>query len=140
MAESQIKLDIVTPDATVYSETVAHVVIPTLNGKIDVFQHHVPVIDKLQAGDLKIRKDGVDELLAVGSGFVEIYSEKVSIITDQAIKIAEVDEAEIDEAVKRADEALSEGSKSNIDAAQMELLEAAAKFERARKLAKGKAR
>ena len=140
MAESQIKLDIVTPDATVYSETVEHVVIPTLNGKIDVFQHHVPVIDKLQAGDLKIRKDGVDEYLAVGSGFVEIYSEKVSVITDQAIKIAEVDEAEIDEAVKRADEALSEGSKSNIDAAQMELLEAAAKFERARKLAKGKAR
>ena len=140
MAESQIKLDIVTPDATVYSETVEHVVIPTLNGKIDVFQHHVPVIDKLQPGDLKIRKDGVDEFLAVGSGFVEIYSEKVSIITDQAIKIAEVDEAEIDEAVKRADEALSEGSKSNIDAAQMQLLEAAAKFERARKLAKGKAR
>ena len=140
MAESQIKLDIVTPDATVYSETVEHVVIPTLNGKIDVFQHHVPVIDNLQAGDLKIRKDGVDEYLAVGSGFVEIYSEKVSVITDQAIKIAEVDEAEIDEAVKRADEALSEGSKSNIDAAQMELLEAAAKYERARKLAKGKAR
>jgi F-type H+-transporting ATPase subunit epsilon len=140
MAESQIKLDIVTPDATVYSETVEHVVIPTLNGKIDVFQHHVPVIDKLQPGDLKIRKDGVDEYLAVGSGFVEIYSEKVSIITDQAIKIAEVDEAEIDEAVKRADEALREGSKSNIDAAQMQLLEAAAKFEQARKLAKGKAR
>ena len=140
MAENHIKLDIVTPDATVYSETVDHVVIPTLNGKIDVFQHHVPVIDKLQPGDLKIRKDGVDEYLAVGSGFVEIYAEKVSIITDQAIKVADVDNTEIEEAVKRAEEALSEGRKSNIDAAQMQLLEAAAQYERARKMAKGKAR
>jgi F-type H+-transporting ATPase subunit epsilon len=140
MAETHIKLDIVTPDATVYSETVDHVVVPTLNGKIDVFQHHVPVIDKLQPGDLKIRKDGVDEYLAVGSGFVEIYAEKVSIITDQAIKVADVDNTEIEEAVKRAEEALSEGRKSNIDAAQMQLLEAAAQYERARKMAKGKAR
>ena len=140
MAENHIKLDIVTPDATVYSETVDHVVVPTLNGKIDVFQHHVPVIDKLQPGDLKIRKDGVDEYLAVGSGFVEIYAEKVSIITDQAIKVADVDNTEIEEAVKRAEEALSEGRKSNIDAAQMQLLEAAAQYERARKMAKGKAR
>jgi F-type H+-transporting ATPase subunit epsilon len=140
MAETHIKLDIVTPDATVYSETVDHVVVPTLNGKVDVFQHHVPVIDKLQPGDLKIRKDGVDEYLAVGSGFVEIYAEKVSIITDQAIKVADVDNTEIEEAVKRAEEALSEGRKSNIDAAQMQLLEAAAQYERARKMAKGKAR
>jgi F-type H+-transporting ATPase subunit epsilon len=140
MAETHIRLDIVTPDATVYSETVDHVVVPTLNGKIDVFQHHVPVIDKLQPGDLKIRKDGVDEYLAVGSGFVEIYAEKVSIITDQAIKVADVDNTEIEEAVKRAEEALSEGRKSNIDAAQMQLLEAAAQYERARKMAKGKAR
>jgi F-type H+-transporting ATPase subunit epsilon len=140
MAETHIRLDIVTPDATVYSETVDHVVVPTLNGKVDVFQHHVPVIDKLQPGDLKIRKDGVDEYLAVGSGFVEIYAEKVSIITDQAIKVADVDNTEIEEAVKRAEEALSEGRKSNIDAAQMQLLEAAAQYERARKMAKGKAR
>lgn len=140
MAETHIRLDIVTPDATVYSETVDHVVVPTLNGKIDVFQHHVPVIDKLQPGDLKIRKDGVDEYLAVGSGFVEIYAEKVSIITDQAIKVADVDNTEIEEAVKRAEEALSEGRKSNIDAAQMQLLEAAAQYERARKMAKGKTR
>jgi F-type H+-transporting ATPase subunit epsilon len=140
MPDSEIKLEIVTPDNTVYSEIVDHVVVPTANGKIDILQRHAPLIDRLNPSDIKIEKDGKVEYLAVGSGFVEVYSEKVSIITDQAIKVADDDDAAIEEAVKRAENALDEGKKSNFDEAQMQLLEAAAQYERARKLAKGKAR
>ena len=140
MANSEIQLDIVTPDSTVYSEVVNHVVVPTANGKIDILQHHAPLIDRLTPADIKIVKDGKVEYLAVGSGFVEVYAEKISILTDQAIDVSEDDESEIEEAVKRAEEALIEGKKSKIDEAQMQLLEAAAKFERARKLARGRTR
>jgi F-type H+-transporting ATPase subunit epsilon len=140
MANSEIQLDIVTPDSTVYSEVVNHVVVPTANGKIDILQHHAPLIDRLTPADIKIVKDGKVEYLAVGSGFVEVYAEKISILTDQAIDVSDDDESEIEEAGKRAEEALIEGKKSKIDEAQMQLLEAAAKFERARKLAKGKGR
>ena len=138
MPDSKVRLEIVTPDSTVYSEIVEHVVVPTANGKIDLFQRHAPLIDRLEPADVKIVKDGKTEYLAVSSGFVEVYAEKVSIITDQAIMIDEDDQEKIDEAVKRAEEALDEGRKSNIDEAQMQLLEAVAKYERARKLAKGK--
>jgi len=140
MAETEIRLEIVTPDRTVYSEIVDHVVVPTANGKVDLYQHHAPLIDRLEPSDIKIQKDGKIEYLAVGSGFVEVYAEKVSIITDQAILVEDDKQEDIDEAVKRAQDALDEGRKSNIDEAQLQMLEAAAKFERARKLAKGKAR
>ena len=140
MAETEIKLEIVTPDKTVYSEIVDHVVVPTANGKIDILQHHAPLIDRLNPADVKIQKDGKVEYLAVGSGFVEVYSEKVSIITDQAIKVEDDDDSAIEEAIKRAENALDEGKKSQFDEAQIQALEAAAKYERARKLAKGKAR
>ena len=140
MAETEIRLEIVTPDRTVYSEIVTHVVVPTANGKVDLYQHHAPLIDRLEPSDIKVEKDGKIEYLAVGAGFVEVYAEKVSIITDQAILVDEDKHEEIEEAIKRAQDALDEGRKSNIDAAQMQLLEAAAKFEQARKLAKGKAR
>ena len=139
MAETEIRLEIVTPDSTVYSDIVDHVVVPTANGKVDLYQHHAPLIDRLEPSDIKIQKDGKIEYLAVGSGFVEVYAEKVSIITDQAISVEKDNQEEIDEALKRAQDALDEGRKSNIDEAQLQLLEAAAKFERARKLAKGKA-
>ncbi len=139
MAETEIRLEIVTPDSTVYSDIVDHVVVPTANGKVDLYQHHAPLIDRLEPSDIKIQKDGKIEYLAVGTGFVEVYAEKVSIITDQAISVEKDNQEEIDKALKRAQDALDEGRKSNIGEAQLQLLEAAAKFERARKLAKGKA-
>ena len=113
---------------------------PTANGKIDILPHHVPVIDKLIAGDLKVEKNGTVEYLAVSSGFVEVYSEKVSILTDEALKINEQDDSKIEEAVKRAQEALSEGKKSNLDLAAIQKLEAATRFALAQQIAKGKSK
>ena len=135
-----LTLEIVTPDAKVYSEEIDHVVVPTTNGKIDILPHHVPVIDKLITGDLKVEKNGVVEYIAVSSGFVEIYSEKVSILTDEAIKISDQEDSIIEEAVKRAQNALAEGKKSNLDEAAIQKLEASARFALAQQIAKGKSK
>ena len=133
-----LTLEIVTPDAKVYSEEVDHVVVPTTTGKIDILPNHVPIIGKLIAGDLKVEKNGTLDYLAVSSGFVEVYSNKVSILTDEALRISETDDTAIDEAVKRAQEALSEGKKSNLDMAAIQKLEAAARFALANQIAKSK--
>ncbi|MDA8991413.1 ATP synthase F1 subunit epsilon [Opitutales bacterium] len=133
-----IQLEIVTPSETIFSDEVDHVVIPTSTGKIDVLGKHIPIIDKLDAGDIKIVKDGKISYLAVGSGFVEVYSGKVSLLTDQAIDVQKIDEAGIEEAIQRAKEALEEGKKSKIDVAELQKLEAAARFAYAQKVAKGK--
>jgi F-type H+-transporting ATPase subunit epsilon len=135
-----ISLEIVTPSEVVYSEEVNHVVIPTSRGKIDILPHHVPIIDTLSAGDIKIEKEGTTQYLAVGSGFVEVYAEKVSLLTDQAIDISNSDEAEIEEAVNRASEALQDAKQNNFDQSQIDKLEAAARFAFAKKVAKAKAR
>jgi F-type H+-transporting ATPase subunit epsilon len=133
-------LEIVTPDDKIYSEEIDHVVVPTANGKIDVLPNHVPIIDKLVAGDLKVQKEGKTEFLAVNSGFIEVYSDKVSILTDEAIKIGDQDDSAIEEAVQRAQDALNEGKKSNLDHAAIQKLEAAARFALAQQIAKGKSK
>jgi len=135
-----ISLEIVTPSETVYSEDVDHAVIPTLRGKIDVLPNHVPVIDKLVAGDVKVEKDGEVHYLAVGGGFVEVYSNKISLLTDQAVNIDDTNDAEIEEAIKRAEQAITEAKNSNFDQAELDKLEAAARFAFAKKMAKGKSR
>ena len=134
-------LEIVTPEAKVYTETVDEVGLPTSEGRMHVLPHHVPVIAKLDAGEIKVvHRDREDEMLAVGSGFVEVFGDKVSILTDQAINVEEMDDSVIEEAIQRAQEALEEGKKSNIDAAEIERLEAAARFAMAQKIARGKRR
>jgi F-type H+-transporting ATPase subunit epsilon len=135
-----LTLEIVTPDAKVYSEEVDHVVVPTTSGKIDILPNHVPIIGKLIPGDLKVEKNGTLDFLAVSSGFVEVYSNKVSILTDEALIVSKTDDAAIEKAVKRAQEALAEGKKSNLDIAAMQKLEAAARFALAQQIAKGKTR
>ena len=135
-----LTLEIVTPDAKVYSEEVDHVVVPTTSGKIDILPNHVPIIGKLIPGDLKVEKNGSLDYLAVSSGFVEVYSNKVSILTDEALIVSETDDAAIEKAVKRAREALVEGKKSNLDIAAIQKLEAAARFALAQQIAKGKSR
>ena len=131
-------LEIVTPDSIVFSEEVEHVVVPTVNGKIDLLQKHIPIIDRVIPDYIKIKWNGQEKLLAVGSGFVEVYGDKVSVITDQAMDVSNEDEHSIDEAIARAKTSLEEGKKSNLDQAQIELLEAAARFEMAKKIAKSK--
>ena len=133
-----ISLEIVTPSETVFSEEVDHVVVPTSSGKIDVLPNPVPIIDRLVAGDIKIEKNGETEFLAVGSGFVEVYAEKVSLLTDQAINVKETDEDEINQAIEKANKALLEAKSSQLDQAKIEKLEAAARFAFAKKIAKGK--
>ena len=133
-------LEIVTPDAKVFSETVDEVGLPTSEGRMHILPHHVPVIAKLKAGEIKVHRGNDIEMLAVGSGFIEVYGDKVSILTDQAINVEEIDDTEIEEAVKRAKEALEEGKKSNLDAAEIDRLEAEARFAFAKQIARAKRR
>ena len=133
-------LEIVTPDAKVFSETVDEVGLPTSEGRMHILPHHVPIIAKLKAGEIQVHRGKEIEMLAVGSGFIEVYGDKVSILTDQAINVEEIDDTEIEEAIKRAQQALEEGKKSNIDAAEIDRLEAEARFAFAKQVARGKRR
>ena len=51
-------LEIVTQDSIAFSEEVEHVVVPTVNGKIDLLPKHIPIIDRVIAGDIKIKWNG----------------------------------------------------------------------------------
>jgi F-type H+-transporting ATPase subunit epsilon len=103
-----LKLEIVTPESKVYSEDVDMVTLPGVEGEMGVFPMHVPLMTQLTAGEIGVRKDGQDFFLAVGDGFVEITGDKVAILTDMAIKAESIDEAQAEEARKRAEARLAE--------------------------------
>jgi F-type H+-transporting ATPase subunit epsilon len=103
-----LKLEIVTPEAKVYSEDVDMVTLPGVEGEMGIFPMHVPLMTQLTAGEVGVRKGSQDYFLAVGEGFVEITGEKVSILTDMAIKAESIDEAKAEEARKRAEARLAE--------------------------------
>jgi F-type H+-transporting ATPase subunit epsilon len=97
-----LKLEIVTPDATVYSEEVHMVTLPALDGQIGVFPHHVPLLTQVIPGEMIVRKDGRDTFLAIGEGLVLVTGTQVSIVTDMAVAAESIDEAKAEEARQRA--------------------------------------
>lgn len=103
-----LKLEIVTPDAKVFSDNVDMVTLPGVEGEMGIYPMHVPLMTQLAAGEVAVRKDGQDFFLAVGDGFVEVTGESVSIMTDMAIKAENIDAAKAEEARVRAESRLAE--------------------------------
>jgi F-type H+-transporting ATPase subunit epsilon len=102
-----LKLEIVTPEATTYSEQVDMVTLPGVEGEMGIFPMHVPLMTQIVPGEIIVRKNNQDFFLAVGEGFVEITGDAVSILTDMAIKAQDIDETKADEARKRAEARLT---------------------------------
>lgn len=103
-----LKLEIVTPEAKIYSEDVDMVTVPGVEGEMGIYPMHVPLMTQISAGELVARKDGRDHFLAIGEGFVEITGERVAVMTDMAIKADDIDETKAEEARQRAEERLAE--------------------------------
>ena len=97
-----LKLEIVTPDATAYSEDVHMVTLPALEGQIGVYPHHVPLLTQMVPGEMIVRKDGQEVFLAVGEGLVLVTGNQVAIVTDMAVAADSIDEAKAEEARQRA--------------------------------------
>ena len=103
-----LKLEIVTPEGVTYSEQVEMVTLPGSEGEMGIYPNHVPLMTQVAAGEVAARRNGKDEFLAVGEGFVEITGDRVAILTDMAIKADNIDEAKAEEARKRAEARLAE--------------------------------
>lgn len=121
-----LKLEIVTPEAKIYSEDVDMVTLPGVEGEMGIYPMHVPLLTQVTAGEVVALKGGQDFHLAVGEGFAQITFDRVAIMTDMAIRAEDIDESKAEEARKRAEsrlqEKLSEEDLAMVNAALMNSL------------------
>lgn len=103
-----LKLEIVTPEAKVYSEDVDMVTLPGKEGEMGIYPMHIPLMTQVAAGEIVARVGGQESYLAVGDGFVQITGDKVAVMTDMAVEADNIDEAKADDARKRAEARLAE--------------------------------
>ena len=117
-----LRLEIVTPEARTYSEDVDGVTVPGTDGEYGILPLHVPLITILKPGLLKVQKGGQELLLATGGGFAEVMPDRVSILTDMALRDTEVDEAAAQAAMDRAKAAMADKTLSSEAQAEAEAL------------------
>jgi F-type H+-transporting ATPase subunit epsilon len=103
-----LQLEIVTPEAKVFSDFVEMVTLTGIDGDMGIYPEHMPVMTQLVAGEIIVRKEGENIFLAVGDGFVQVTGKRVAILTDMAIKADDIDEAKAEEAQRKAEARLAQ--------------------------------
>lgn len=121
-----LTLEIVTPEAKVYSDTIDSVVIPTVEGEIGVLPGHLPLLTQIEHGELRVTKGAVSSLLAVSGGFAQIDGDKVRVLAEHAITEEKIDEHAVEAALKRAEEELK--AAKDMDPQQYEHLQSLVRY------------
>jgi F-type H+-transporting ATPase subunit epsilon len=113
-----IRIEIVTPEKLAYSDEVDAVILPGSEGELGILPRHAPLISLLGAGELRVRKGGLEESFAIVGGFVQVLPDKVVVMAETADLAAEIDLERAQEARRAAERALEAGLVEPIDLAQ----------------------
>jgi F-type H+-transporting ATPase subunit epsilon len=101
-----LKLEIVTPEARIFSDEVDSVVLPGAEGEMGVLPAHSNLVTTLKPGELVYSKGGKSTHFAVGEGLVEVTGTTTRVLTDMAIDADAIDEKVVQDALDRAKHAL----------------------------------
>ena len=107
---NQLQLEVVTPQRRVLSESVNSVTIPGLGGEMQILPGHAALISELQTGVLTYNQDGTTFQLHVSGGFVEVNSDRVSVLAEVAERPEEIDVARARLAREHTEKTLSSWS------------------------------
>ena len=139
---SSLRIDIVTAERVVYSEDVDAVIAPGIEGQLGILPHHAPLMTILQAGELRVRRGGEEDSLAISGGFLEVRPDKVIVLADTAERAEEIDVTRAEAAKQRAEQRLADRRTPGLDESRCETalqraiarLTVAEKIKRRRKL------
>jgi F-type H+-transporting ATPase subunit epsilon len=128
-------VDVVSAQESIYSGEARFVVLPGEAGELGIYPRHTPLITRVKPGSVRIEKpDGSEEFVFIAGGILEVQPNRVTVLSDTAIRGKDLDEEKANEARAAAEEALR-NAKSEIDLAkaQSELAVMAAQIAALRK-------
>ena len=130
MAEN-IKLEVVTPEKSVVSESAQIVMAPGILGEFGVLSGHTPFLTTLKTGALKFKDDsGSERFVFVSSGFAEALPDRVTVLAESAERRKDIDVQRAKSAAQRAEERIQSGDKDlDPDRAKAALLRAISRLQ-----------
>lgn len=134
-----IHVDVVSAEKSLFSGLAEMVVVPGTEGELGIYPRHAPLLTRIKPGSVRIKRpdQAEEELIYVSGGMLEIQPNVVTILSDTAIRGADLDEARALEAKQAAEESMKNRT-SDISYAQaeIELSEALAQLQAIQKMRK----
>lgn len=119
-----LTVEVVTPSAVVYRDEVEMVVATTSTGEIGILPMHAPIVAELAVGEVRLKKGAAENavVFATYGGYLQFADDRMIILADNAINIAEMNAAELDSKLAEL--------KTRLDALSADDVEARAEIQR----------
>ena len=109
------RFEIVTAEASVFTDDVQEVILWGTEGQMTILPKHAPLMTMLAPGEIYIKDKEGEQYLAETGGFLEVRSDKVILLADACERVEDINESRAEAAKKRAEETLK-GSPAHADA------------------------
>jgi F-type H+-transporting ATPase subunit epsilon len=117
MAEP-LHFDLVSPERLLVSEEVESVVVPGSEGYFTVLARHAPFMTTLKPGLVDVKGLGGDVTrIFVRGGFADVTPAGLTILAEQAIRVADLDPAELAQHIRNAEEDVADAKDAAVRAA-----------------------
>jgi len=131
-----IQVDIVSAEREIWSGSATMVAATGEQGELGILPRHAPLITRLVPGEVRVHlESGEEQFFYVSGGMMEVQPHLITVLSDTAVRAADLDEAAAMEAQKRAERALQDRTTDlELAKARAELAQAAAQLRAIQKL------
>ena len=107
---ARLQVDIVTAEGRIFNGETDSLTVPGSDGQLTILPSHAPLITSLDDGDLKYLDGGEEHHIAILGGFMEVNSNRITVLANAAEDEGDIDETRAEEAMKKAQERLAQRS------------------------------
>jgi len=109
------RFDLVSPEKLAFSGEVDQVDIPGTEGDFGVLAGHAPVIAGVRPGIITVTAGGRQEKIIVLGGIAEVNDKGLTVLTEVATSLEELDRAQLAETISEMESKLAEQEGSELD-------------------------
>jgi len=97
---------VVTPEKSIFDAEADAVTVPAHDGEVGILPGHARLLARLGNGELRVTSGGKTDSFYVEGGFLQVAEDRVTVLTDTASDVADID---VKSAEERVDELREEG-------------------------------
>ncbi len=122
-----MQVEVVSNEQNIFSGEATFVVVPTETGELGIYPRHMPIMNMVRPGVLRLTVPGEEQevLVAVSGGLLEVQPDKLTVLAEVAVRGGEMDQARAEDAKKLAEERLKSAHDEKSTAAAQAALAAA---------------
>ena len=93
---------VITPERAVLEADATFVAFPAHDGEVGILRNRAPLLFKMGTGELRVESPEGNHLLFVDGGFAQMVDNRLTLLTEQAKRIEEIDPAAAQRALEQA--------------------------------------